>query len=69
MGIKRYLLFTAPKAGDRKQFVASFETREEGANMGAKLKGDLPMRWQVVDSADSKVVAEHAGSEEQPAES
>lgn len=68
MAIKRFLLFTAPKAGDRKQFVASFDTRDEGVDMAGKLKGDLPMRWQVVDSADSKVVAEHAGSEGQPAE-
>ena len=66
MAIKRFLLFTAPSAGERKQFVASFDTREASVDMAEKLKGDCPMRWQVVDSADSKVVAEHAGSEPLP---
>jgi hypothetical protein len=66
MGVKRFLLFTAPAAGERKQFVASFETREAGVDVARKLECDRHMRWQVIDSDSTKVVAEHGGSE-QPA--
>ena len=69
MGVKRFLLFTAPAAGESKQFVASFETREAGVSVAEKLEGDGRMRWQVIDGDSSKVVAEHCGSEEPAAPS
>ncbi len=64
MGIKRFLLFTAPAAGERKQYVASFDTREAAVDVAEKLEGGCLMRWELIDSDSTKVVAEHRGSEE-----
>jgi hypothetical protein len=66
MAIKRFLLFTAPAADERKQFVASFDTREEGVQAAEKLKADSFMRWQVIDGESAKAVAEHPGSFRSP---
>ena len=62
MGIKRFLLFTATN-GERKQYVASFDSREAGVAVAGKLNSDGRMRWELVDSDSGKVVAEHRASE------
>lgn len=61
MAIKKFLLFTAPNETERKSFVASFDTRDDAVDTAKKLKGESPMRWQVIDSATAACVAEHRG--------
>ncbi len=61
MAIKKFLLFTAPNESERKSFVASFESSEDAVDTAKKLKGDTPMRWQVIDSSTAMCVAEHRG--------
>jgi len=51
---KKFLLFTAPN-------VASFESREDAVDIARRLKGESPMRWQVIDSVTADCVAEHRG--------
>jgi hypothetical protein len=60
--LKRFLLFTAPTAHGRKQYVASFNSRNDAITGAEILKSDPAMRWQVVDTETSEVVAEDPGS-------
>jgi hypothetical protein len=59
--LRRFALFHAPSALERKQYVASFFSREEAMANGEKLKTDPAMRWQVIDNQTSEVVAEDPG--------
>jgi hypothetical protein len=59
--MKKYLLFTAPDDTARKAFVASFDSREDAVDIARRLKGETPMRWQVIDSSTAACVAEHRG--------
>jgi hypothetical protein len=61
VAIKQFLLFTAPNETGRKSFVASFESREDAVDVARRLKGETPMRWQVIDSTTAACVAEHRG--------
>ena len=61
MAIKQFLLFTAPNDLERKMFIASFENPDDAVETAKKLKGDSPMRWQVIDSITAACVAEHRG--------
>jgi hypothetical protein len=61
VAIKQYLLFTAPSEAERKMFIASFESSEDAVNTARKLKGNSPMRWQVIDSVTAACVAEYRG--------
>ena len=61
MAIKKYLLFTAASDAERKMFIASFDTSDDAVDTARKLKGDTPMRWQVIDAATAACVAEHRG--------
>ncbi len=61
MAIKKYLLFTAPSNTERKSFVASFDSREDAVDIARRLKGETPMRWQVIDTVTAACVAEHRG--------
>lgn len=61
MAIKKFLLFTAPSKTERKSFVASFESSEDAVSTAKRLKGETPMRWQVIDSVTADCVAEHHG--------
>jgi hypothetical protein len=61
MAIKQFLLFTAPSDSERKSFVASFESSEDAVDIAKRLKGETPMRWQVIDSATAACIAEHRG--------
>jgi len=64
MTVKQFLLFTSSNAKERKQFVASFDSRENAIEVAEKIKPtDSAMRWQVIDSRSGKVVAEDPGSE------
>ena len=60
-GLKRFLLFTTPVGGGLKNYVASYETREDAIGMAEKLKSQNPTRWQVIDNLTSEVVAEDPG--------
>ncbi len=61
MAIKNFLLFTAPNDAERKTFIASFKSRDDAVHTAKKLKGNSPMRWQVIDCATAACVAEHRG--------
>lgn len=61
MALKKFLLFTSPSELERKSFVASFESSEDAIDIARRLKGDTPMRWQVIDSNTAACVAEHRG--------
>ena len=61
MAIKKFLLFTAPNDSERKSFVASFESSEDAISTAKRLKGESPMRWQVIDTLTAVCVAEHRG--------
>jgi len=61
VAIKQFLLFTAASDAERKMFIASFETSEDAVQTAKKLKGNSPMRWQVIDSVTAACVAEHRG--------
>ena len=61
VAIKQFLLFTAASDAERKMFIASFESSDEAVQTAKKLKGDSPMRWQVIDSVTATCVAEHRG--------
>ena len=60
-GLKRFLLFTMPATGGMKNYVASYETREDAIGMAEKLKAKAALRWQVIDNLTSEVVAEDPG--------
>jgi hypothetical protein len=57
-GLSRFLLFTAPARGERKHFVASFRTIEEGIAQGEHAKSASTVYWQVVDKISNQIVAE-----------
>ena len=61
-GLKRFLLFTTPTAGGLKNYVASYESREDAIVMAETLKSGNPLRWQVIDNLTSEVVAEDPGA-------
>jgi len=61
MALKKFLLFTAPSDTERKSFVASFDSRDDAVEIAKRLKGESPMRWQVIDSVTAACVAEHRG--------
>ncbi len=61
MRIKKFLLFTAPAAGERKNFVGSFETRDEAIEAAGKLKDGGGLWWQVIETATAECVAEDPG--------
>ena len=61
VAIKKFLLFTAPNETAHKSFVASFESPEDAVDVARRLKGETPMRWQVIDTATAACVAEHRG--------
>ena len=61
MPYKKFLLFTAPNESEGKSFVASFDSSEDAVDIARRLKGESPMRWQVIDSVTSDCVAEHRG--------
>ena len=60
-GLKRFLLFTTPATGGMKNYVASYDTREDAIGMAEKLKAQAALRWQVIDNLTSEVVAEDPG--------
>jgi hypothetical protein len=59
--LRRFALFHAQNAFERKQYVASFMSREEAMAHGEQLKTGPAMRWQVIDNHTSEVVAEDPG--------
>lgn len=61
VAIKQYLLFTAASEAERKMFIASFESSEDAVDTARRLKGNTPMRWQVIDTATAACVAEFRG--------
>ena len=61
MRLKKFLLFSAPSAGDRKNFAASFDTREEAIDAAGLLKRDGHRWWQVIETATAECVAEDPG--------
>ena len=61
MRIKKFLLFTAPAAGDRKTFVGSFESREEAIAAAGRLKEGGGLWWQVIETATAECVAQDPG--------
>jgi hypothetical protein len=60
--LKRFILFTAASRRNRKDFVASFSSREEAIAKAEIMKTDGTMRWQVFDNHISEVVAEDPGA-------
>ena len=60
MAIKKFLLFVTPTETDRKTFVASFDSSDDAVETAKKLKGETRMRWQVIDTATARCVAEQA---------
>jgi hypothetical protein len=61
VAIKQYLLFTAASVAERKMFIASFASSEDAVDTARRLKGNTPMRWQVIDSVTAACVAEYRG--------
>ena len=61
MPFKKFLLFTAPSDSEGKSFVASFDSSEDAVDIARRLKGESPMRWQVIDADTAACVAEHRG--------
>jgi len=61
MRIKKFLLFTAPAAGERKSFAGSFDTREDAIEAASKLKDGVEIWLQVVETATAECVAEDPG--------
>lgn len=61
MRVKKFLLFTAPAAGERKNFAGSFETRDEAIEAAGRLKDRGGLWWQVIETATAECVAEDPG--------
>ncbi len=61
MRIKKFLLFTAPAAGERKNFAGSHETRDEAIQAAGRLKDGGGLWWQVIETATAECVAEDPG--------
>jgi hypothetical protein len=60
--LKRFVLFSAAGPMDRKQYVASYESRNDAISSAESLKTELEsMRWQVIDNETSEIVAEDPG--------
>lgn len=59
--VKQYLLFVAPTALERKNYVASYKTREQAIRVAETLKIDQAIRWQVFDKVSGELVAEDPG--------
>ena len=57
-GLQRFLLFTAPARGDRKLFVASFQSIDDALVAAEKAKSPATKYWQVVDKISGAIVAE-----------
>lgn len=57
-GLQRFLVFTAPKRGERKAFIASFAVLDAAIAEAEKLKVGATTYWQVVDKISNQVVAE-----------
>ncbi|MDZ4762311.1 MAG: hypothetical protein SGJ21_14705 [Alphaproteobacteria bacterium] len=60
-GLKRFLLFTTPTQGGLKNYVMSYQTREEAIAMAESLKAKQAVRWQVIDNQTAEAVAEDPG--------
>ena len=60
-GLQRFLLFTAPARGERKMFVASFQTIDDALVRAEKVKTGATAYWQVVDKISGAIVAEDMG--------
>jgi len=54
-------LFTTPTQGGLKNYVMSYQTREEAIAMAESLKAKQAVRWQVIDNQTSEAVAEDHG--------
>lgn len=61
MRIKKFLLFTAACAGQRKTFAGSFDTREEAIEAAARIKDGSGPWWQVIETATAECVAQDPG--------
>jgi len=61
MRIKKFLLFTAPAAGERKSFAGSFDTREDAIEAAGRIQDGGKAWWQVVETATAECVAEDPG--------
>ena len=61
MRIKKFLLFTAAAAGQRKAFAGSFDTREQAIEAAGRLKDGGGHWWQVIETATAECVAEDPG--------
>ena len=61
MRIKKFLLFTAPAAGERKTFAGSFESREQAIEAAGTLKSGCGLWWQVIETATAECVAQDPG--------
>jgi hypothetical protein len=62
IGLRRFHLFVGPRAQSKKLFVASYSSSAD-AILAAEERKTLPeMRWQVLDSHTSEVVAEDPGN-------
>ena len=57
-GLKRFLLFTTPPVGGRKDYVASYHSREEAIVAAEQIKVDRGNCWQIIDNHTAEVVAE-----------
>jgi hypothetical protein len=64
--LKRFALFVAASATERRTYVGSFHEKEQALTEVARLITGPGMRWYVVDNTDSKVVAEHNPPAPQP---
>lgn len=60
-GLKRFLLFTAPLDGKRKDYALSFDSREGAIAAAEKIKAQIPVCWQVMDNYTAEIVAEDPG--------
>ncbi len=60
-GLKRFLLFTTPLLGGRKDYVASYHSREEAIAAAEQINVNTGNRWQIIDNHTAEVVAEFPG--------
>lgn len=66
MRIKKFLMFTAPAAGERKAYAGSFETRDDAIEAAGKLKERGGLWWQVIETATAECVAQDPSWTAQP---
>ena len=59
--LKRFILFVAASQQGRKQYVASFDSRNDAIASAETLKTHPAMRWQVLDNETADIVAEDPG--------